>query len=173
MAKQEMVTFSPEAIALDVWQGKRDEAIARYGIVGGYLAEKVPVADDAMERILGAIMLANTTDEVFDSVGELQKAEVFFGRDLVVTDVQWTWSDFLEGSPVYAIVSARVDQRDKDTGTFVTTAVKFSCGAAQACVQLARFQDGGAFPLALRFVQASKPTSAGFYPVWVGRPESF
>jgi len=121
-------------------------------------------ANTAAADIVARILAAEDASEVSDAAGGATVAAAdVIGTPFVLKGVRFQPStvEGPEGSPtVYALVEA-VDANGEPA--LITT------GARTALAQLLKLDQLEAFPTkqAWRFVQADRPTAAGFYPVWL------
>jgi len=122
-------------------------------------------ADATQEAILERILQANTLDDILNNRSVTSAKDVLL-TPLTVAKVRWMRSDMEEGIGLYALVEGRRDDTDEP--------VVISCGGVSVMGQLWRMDELGLLPVKVRFNQASRPTQAGFYPLWLEAvPEPF
>jgi hypothetical protein len=131
------------------------------------LGEKgVPeVADDPAEiqKEIMAQLLAATTDEELEQVGNAQGWRELVGVPILIEGFRWRPSSYDEGSPVFFVV----------TGTRLDTGerVALTTGSGNVLAQLTNMAKRGTLTGSIRMVEvADKQTKSGFLPYWLRTP---
>lgn len=125
----------------------------------GMSAEQVSI--DIIARILDA----RTVDDVLGGAG-VTSASDYLDTPFHLTGVHFNRSGFDSAGPAFYAI---LEGADLD-GVPVTV----SCGAKNVIAQAWKLQDMGALPVAVQLRQSSKPTSAGFYVMWLeAAPKGF
>lgn len=111
-----------------------------------------------------ALAIVRQILEAPDAEAVLEMAGTTGARDMLgvpfrVRALRFMKSSFEEGSPVFAVV----DIIRKDTGESTV----MTCGGTNVTAQLARLQQLDALDRDLQIVQTEKPTTAGYYPLWL------
>lgn len=113
-------------------------------------------------RILANLLAADNAEAVL-TAGGVTKAEDLIGIPLTVMGIRASNSDYEAGPDLYLHVDAKIIANG-DTVTFAT-------GARDVMFKLVRLDQLGAFPTDVVMKRASKPTKAGFYPIFLDRPD--
>jgi hypothetical protein len=114
-------------------------------------------------EIAKRILSATTADDVL-APQQTTPAEDVLGVPVEVRGVRWNPSAYNGGPGAYAVIDAvRVD-----TGEVLA----ISCGSRNVIVQLYRLVKLGALPRQVVIVRVSKPTSSGYYPMWLQRVDA-
>jgi hypothetical protein len=114
--------------------------------------------DEAARAIVTRILSAQTADDVLRVAGTLGADDVL-GQPMVVHDVRWMKSAFDEGAGAFGVITiTRGDDGQAETLT---------CGSRNVMAQIARLAQLKALPKECKLVRSEKPTSAGFYPLWL------
>lgn len=118
--------------------------------------------DDVVRGIVARTLEAGSLDELLNRQAVVGLRDLM-ARTLVISDVRWGTSTYEDGLPFYAII----DAADAVTGEklVVTT------GAMQPMAQLYMMKKHNWLPAAVKVDTTAKPTSGGYYPVWLSAPE--
>lgn len=115
-------------------------------------------ADTIAAEMFERIMAAETIEDVLKDQGLTDAVDVL-DMSLRISGVRFNKSTFAEGSGYYAVISARK--------TVDNEAVTVGCGAARVVMQLAKLAQLKAYPCVLVIRRADKPSSKGFFPMWM------
>jgi hypothetical protein len=117
-------------------------------------------ADDAetQERILRSIISAKTPHDLLNA-GESTPARELLKVPIRITGIRASESDYDAGVDWFLHIDAEL----LANGDKVTV----SCGARDVCIKLVKADLEGWLPLDAMFEQATKPTKAGFYPMFL------
>jgi hypothetical protein len=131
-------------------------------VLGRFLATATEVGQEDPEQIAMAIVerILNAKDvaEVL-TPNQVVHARDIIGVPLNVTGIRWLESDFETGPGMYAIMDC--------VRTDTEASLVVSCGGQNVLAQLWKLNDLGAFPCRVVIQQASRPTKAGFLPLWL------
>lgn len=127
---------------------------------------KLDVVDDDPEaaaiEITNRILLATSVDEVLAPRGAVHARDVI-GEAFTILGVRWMRSDFPEGTAVYAVMEAKLTR----TGEVVAV----TCGARNVMAALLKLIELDALPIEVVLRESDKPSSRGFKPMWLEKPE--
>ena len=131
-------------------------ALARYLSGSETITTQDPeaVTHGIVARILEATSLADVLNK--QQVVSLRDLSM---RPLKVLDVRWGESSYEGGVPFYAIM----DCVDLSTGEKIVA----SCGGQQVLAQLFMMQKNGWLPADVQVETTMKPTSGGYFPIWL------
>lgn len=148
---------SLEALIAAYQEPEPDPREVAMWLLGG--AEKTE--DDAEESqisIMLRILGAEGADKILSSQ-EVIGAQTLLGELLTIQDVKWKKSAVAGATGVYALITAHRETTDTD--------VVVSCGAKNVCAQLLKLKAARLLPVKAAVTKSSKPTAAGFYPLWL------
>lgn len=119
-------------------------------------------SEDASKAIVARILSAEDEDAVFGMGEKATSADEVIGTPLFLRSVRFALSSYEVGPPVYALLDVADDAGEKLT---------VSCGSRNVMAQVHQLDKLGKLPLAypVQIVRADRPTSAGFYPMWLRR----
>lgn len=126
--------------------------------IRGEIPVRIGDPKEAAMAIVERILSAPDIESIFNMQGTLG-ADDILNVGFMLKGVEFRKSDYLEGSPVYAIMTAEVDGMP---GEQVIT-----CGGSNVCAQLAAADKFGLPPFPLMLTRPDRPTSNGFYPLWL------
>lgn len=114
--------------------------------------------EDSARAILARILSAETSDQLL--VGHrVVHAKEILNIPLEVRAVKWQRSAYEEGGSVYAVITA--------TPLGSETPQTITCGGRNVMMQLLNASHRGFLPLRCMITEASKPTEAGYRPLWL------
>lgn len=127
-------------------------------VLSGDAVMAITDPDEAARAIVTRILGAQTADDVLKVAGTLSADDVL-DQPMVVHDVRWMKSAFEEGAGAFGVVTiTRGEDGQAETLT---------CGGRNVLAQLARLAELKALPVKCKLTRADKPTSAGYYPLWL------
>lgn len=121
------------------------------------MKDRAEVDPAEVERdIVNRILQAATADEVL-ATGDARHARDLLDQPLMIHSIKLNESDFSDGAGIYMVA----DCSDPDFGDIfaVTT------GSSTCMAQLYRLSELGALPCKAKFVQSTKATKRGFFPM--------
>lgn len=130
--------------------------------VKGELPIRIGDPVEAARAIQERILAAPDVESLFKMAGTLGADDVL-ERPFWLRGVEFRKSDFEEGTPVYAIITAQFTD-DESEGVI-------TCGGMNVCTQLAKAEQFGGVPFPIMLVRTAKPTSNGYYPLWLTTPD--
>lgn len=121
--------------------------------------------DQVAIDIIARILKADTVDDVLGG-GSATHARDYLNTAFKLTGVRFNKSTVdKDGAGFYALL----ESVNRDGEPFVIT-----CGAKNVIAQAWKLSDMGALPIDVELKQSQKPTSAGFYVMWLEKAgESF
>lgn len=127
------------------------------------LRGELPVAvgdpEEAARAIVNRILAAPDIESVFKMAGTLGADDVL-NVPFWLRGAEFRKSDYEDGSPMYAVIEATI----AETGESAV----ITCGGQNVIAQLiAAVRHGGEVPFPIRLTRTVKPTSNGYYPLWL------
>lgn len=133
-----------------------DLEVAQWILEPDQMAETDP--EESTRAILARILSAQTAEEVL-ATQDVIHAQDIIGEGINATGVKWQRSEHQQSSSCYAVITG---QRIADQSNVVVT-----CGARQVMMMLLKLRMLDAFPQRIRIAKKSKPTAAGYYPLFL------
>lgn len=155
---------APEVLTPDVVPASSVPALTTMDdrVVTKYLDDMKNLAehsdDDVQRAIVGRILASETAADVL-APQAIEHARDLVDQHLTLTGVRVQESDFEEGPGIYAVVNAVVMEDGRTT--------TFSCGGSNVLAQLYRLAQLNALPCDVVIKRSTKPTKAGYYPLWL------
>lgn len=115
--------------------------------------------------IIARILNATTPDEILNRSGAIPARE-YLNTPFTLTGIKFNDSTYdAIGPDFYAILEGVTPDGEK---------LAITCGARSILAAAWKLNDVGALPIAVEIKQSAKPTSAGFYVMWLeAAPKSF
>lgn len=117
-------------------------------------------SDQIAIDIIARILDAQTVDDVLGGGGATH-AEDYLDRGFVLKSVRFNKSTFDSAGPNFYAVLEGYDEDSEP--------VAITCGSRNVIAQAWKLMDMGALPLAVEIKRSAKPTSAGFYVMWLDK----
>lgn len=114
--------------------------------------------EESSRAILARILMSETADEVIAS-REVTHAGDILGEGISIEGVKWQRSDHQQASSCYAVLTA--------TSLNDARPMTITCGGRNVMMQLLKLRMLGAFPQRAMIQKSRKPTSNGYYPLWL------
>lgn len=114
-------------------------------------------------EVAARILQAETVDDILGET-ELLKARDILRKPFWLDGFDVRNSDFQDGSGVYMLMSIRLFDDTENR-------VQVTCGSTNVIAQCVRLQQLDALPAPVCFVEASKPTKSGYYPLWLRKAQ--
>lgn len=125
---------------------------------GQFDTEIIDDPDEISRQIIEELLTAES-DEELESSGRATGWLEYEGVPVEIHNFRWRKSDYTEGAPIYLIVSA-TDMRDGE-GLILTT------GSKNVIAALINLAMRDRFPVVRILTRADKPTTKGYYPLWL------
>lgn len=130
-------------------------------VIRGDVAPRITDPEEAALAIVERILKAETVEDVLTMAGALGADDVL-NRPFLLHGCKWIKSAYEQGAPVFAVIDATFE----DTGerTVIT------CGGRNVLAQIVQLDKLEALPRKVKLVRTERPTSNGFYPLWLTHP---
>jgi hypothetical protein len=120
------------------------------------VASSEQIAADIAMRILQA----TTAEELLAPKAPVKPEEHLY-ESFTLLDVTWQLSAYDEGPPVYAVLSGRWAANNEP--------LTMTCGGVNVIAAALKLWAHDLLPQVVQITQATRPTTAGFYPLWLER----
>lgn len=114
--------------------------------------------EDTMRSIMARILSATTAEDIL-SGHKVTHAQDILNMPIKVDSVKWQKSRMNDGSACYAVITAESLEGEQK--------LTITCGGRNVMTQLLAFQVHQLYPVRCVIRPSSKPTEAGYYPLWL------
>lgn len=136
-------------------QGPQDVVAVLEGT--GTLVMRDP--EDAALAIVQRILASETPEDVLNVQGT-EDVDSVLGQTFVIQSLEWLKSAYEEGSPVFALIRLFLTRDGSER--------LITCGGRNVVAQLARLAQLDAIDgRPLKLLRNERPTSNGYYPLWL------
>lgn len=149
-------TSIAELVATFAQQEPSDMEVAQWVLEPDMMEQADP--EESARAILARILMSGTAEEVLKS-RDVTHAQDILGEPIMIESIKWQRSDHQQSSSCYVVMTA---QSLNDQRPMIIT-----CGGRNVMMQLLKLRMLDAFPVNVRIDKSTKPTSNGYYPLWM------